>query len=271
MIINIAEQIGAISREVSREHTESGETVAVTLQRRYDADQADVWQAITDPDRVRRWFLPLTGELREGGNFQLERNASGDIMTCEPPRHLMVTFGGQSSIVDVRLSDDGQQTLRRSPIRCRSSWPAVAPAPSTSDPAGTAPCSASRCILRESSPVTRSLPRTVPRHRTSMSVRSRHGSPRLKHRGPPTRTRFRQHSRSRWLSSLLISYAPSELLRFHVASGGSRQVSTGAMARRSRMLEPKPESLDVSPMPSARELGLQVQTIRIASRTLFAK
>jgi uncharacterized protein YndB with AHSA1/START domain len=111
MIINIAEQIGAISREVSREHTESGETVAVTLQRRYDADQADVWQAITEPDRVRRWFLPLTGDLREGGNFQLEGNASGDIMTCEPPRHLMVTFGGESSIVDVQLSDDGQQTL----------------------------------------------------------------------------------------------------------------------------------------------------------------
>ena len=111
MIIDIARQIGAISRDVLRQHTESGETVAVTLQRRYDADQADVWQAITDPDRVRRWFLPLTGDLREGGSFQLEGNASGDIMTCEPPRHLMVTFGSESSIVDVLLSDDGQQTL----------------------------------------------------------------------------------------------------------------------------------------------------------------
>ena len=111
MIIDIAKQIGAISREVSRQHTESGETVAVTLQRRYPADQADVWQAITDPDRVRRWFLPLTGDLREGGSFQLEGHAGGDIVTCEPPRHLIVTFGGESSIVDVLLSGDGQQTL----------------------------------------------------------------------------------------------------------------------------------------------------------------
>jgi uncharacterized protein YndB with AHSA1/START domain len=111
MIIDIAEQIGAISREVSRQHTESGETVAVTLQRRYPADPADVWQAITDPERVRRWFLPLTGDLREGGNFELEGNASGDILKCEPPRHLVVTFGGESSIVDVRLSGAGQQTL----------------------------------------------------------------------------------------------------------------------------------------------------------------
>jgi Activator of Hsp90 ATPase homolog 1-like protein len=111
MINDIAKQIGAISREVSRQHTESGETVAVTLQRRYPADQADVWQAITDPVRVRRWFLPLTGDLREGGSFQLEGHAGGDIVTCEPPRHLMVTFGGETSIVDVMLSGDGQQTL----------------------------------------------------------------------------------------------------------------------------------------------------------------
>ena len=85
----------------------------MTLQRRYPADQADVWQAITDPDRVRRWFLPLTGDLREGGSFQLEGHAGGDIVTCEPPRHLMVTFGGETSIVDVLLSGDGQQTLLR--------------------------------------------------------------------------------------------------------------------------------------------------------------
>ena len=111
MIIDIAEQIGATSREVSRQHTESGETVAVTLQRRYLADPADVWEAITDPERVRRWFMPLTGDLREGGNLQLEGNASGDILKCEPPRHLMVTFGGASSIVDVQLSGESQQTL----------------------------------------------------------------------------------------------------------------------------------------------------------------
>jgi uncharacterized protein YndB with AHSA1/START domain len=111
MIIDIAEQIGAISREVTQQQTESGETVAVTLQRRYPADQADVWEAITDPERVRRWFLPITGDLREGGSFQLEGNANGDIITCEAPRHLVVTFGHASSIVDVVLSSDDDHTL----------------------------------------------------------------------------------------------------------------------------------------------------------------
>ena len=111
MIIDIAEQIGAISRQVEQRQGEFGEIVTVTLERRYPAEVADVWQAITDPERLRRWFLPITGDLRPGGNFQLEGNAGGDILTCEPPRHLMVTFGAETSIVDVLLSGNDEETL----------------------------------------------------------------------------------------------------------------------------------------------------------------
>lgn len=106
-MIDIVHQISAISRQVAADT----ETATVTLERRYPAAVSDVWDAITDPDRVRRWFLPLTGDLRPGGTFQLEGNAGGEIISCEPPRHLAVTFGGESSLVDVRLSADGQQTL----------------------------------------------------------------------------------------------------------------------------------------------------------------
>ena len=111
MIIDIAEQIGAISRQVEQQPGESGEIVTVTMERRYPAEVADVWQAMTDPERMHRWFLPITGDLRQGGNFQLEGNASGDILTCEPPRHLVVTFGAETSIVDVVLSGDAEETL----------------------------------------------------------------------------------------------------------------------------------------------------------------
>jgi hypothetical protein len=30
--------------------------------------------------------MPISGELRVGGSFQLEGNAGGEILTCEPPR-----------------------------------------------------------------------------------------------------------------------------------------------------------------------------------------
>ena len=62
---------------------------------------------MTDPERIKRWFMPISGELREGGDFQLEGNAGGGILTCEPPRLLRVTFGGETSIVELRLTPDG--------------------------------------------------------------------------------------------------------------------------------------------------------------------
>ena len=106
-MIDIANQINAIGRQVATD----AETATVTLQRRYPAAVSDVWEAITEPDRVCRWFLPLTGDLRPGGAFQIEGHAGGKILSCEPPEHLRVTFGGEDSLVDVRLSAEGEQTL----------------------------------------------------------------------------------------------------------------------------------------------------------------
>ena len=103
-MIDIARHLSAVHREVSAEP--DTETVRVLLRRSYDAEIDDVWTAITDPERVRRWFLPLTGDLRVGGTFNLEGNAGGDILECEPPRLLRVTFGGPTSIVELRLAPD---------------------------------------------------------------------------------------------------------------------------------------------------------------------
>ncbi|MGH8950190.1 MAG: SRPBCC domain-containing protein [Acidimicrobiia bacterium] len=106
-MIDIASQLEAIHREVGKQAAGDGEVVAVLLRRTYPAQIHDVWDAITDPDRVERWFLPLSGELRPGGSFQLEGNAGGDILECAPPGLLRVTFGGPTSLVELRLSSDG--------------------------------------------------------------------------------------------------------------------------------------------------------------------
>jgi uncharacterized protein YndB with AHSA1/START domain len=85
-----------------------GERVSVLLSRAYDAPIGDVWDAVTQPDRIKRWFMPISGDLRVGGNFQLEGNAGGEILACEPPRLLRVTFGGPTSLVEVRLTARGE-------------------------------------------------------------------------------------------------------------------------------------------------------------------
>jgi uncharacterized protein YndB with AHSA1/START domain len=105
-VIDIADQLKAVHREVS---AGSDETVGVLLRRTYDAAAADVWDAVTDPDRLRRWFLPVSGDLREGGSFQVEGNASGDVLTCAPPKLLRLTWGAETSIVELRLTEDGDE------------------------------------------------------------------------------------------------------------------------------------------------------------------
>ena len=109
--MDIIQQIDAVSRQLAQRADTNGATVVVTVGRRYPATVADVWRALTDPERVRRWFLPVTGDLRAGGTYQLEGNASGDILACEPPDHLSVTFGGATSVVDLRLAQDGAETV----------------------------------------------------------------------------------------------------------------------------------------------------------------
>lgn len=71
------------SREV-RDH--AGGLKILLIRRRYQASPEDVWDALTDPDRVVRWFLPVTGDLRVGGRYSLEGNASGGIVHCDRPR-----------------------------------------------------------------------------------------------------------------------------------------------------------------------------------------
>lgn len=108
-MIDIASQLNAIYRKVEQlpPADGSGERVSILLRRGYDAPIGDVWDAVTQPDRIKRWFMPISGELRVGGSFQLEGNAGGEILTCEPPRLLRVTFGGPTSVVEVRLTTQG--------------------------------------------------------------------------------------------------------------------------------------------------------------------
>jgi uncharacterized protein YndB with AHSA1/START domain len=103
--------IGTVVREVqSREHEGKPARVVVAC-RDYDTTAEDLWDALTSPERIPRWFLPVTGDLKPGGRYQLQGNASGEITACIPPRKLALTweFGGQVTWVNVTLTaqDDG--------------------------------------------------------------------------------------------------------------------------------------------------------------------
>ncbi len=99
---------GAEFREV-QDRTHDGQAVRVVVATRsYATNRDDLWNALTDPERLPRWFLPVTGQLELGGRYQLEGNAEGSVLHCAPPEALEVTweFGGHVSWVHVRLAQD---------------------------------------------------------------------------------------------------------------------------------------------------------------------
>ena len=104
-----AEHLEAVERRVSSLERDGEPAHAVTLSRRFEAPAEELWNAVTDPEPLQRWFTPVSGELRLGGRYQFEGNAGGTITACRPSSHLAVTweFAGDVSWVEVLVSNDG--------------------------------------------------------------------------------------------------------------------------------------------------------------------
>ena len=102
-MIDVNHQINAVRRTVGSRVLEAGEARVVTLSQSYPTDAADLWDACTNIERIPRWFLPISGDLKLGGQYQLEGNASGTILTCDPPRAFSATweYGGAVSWIEV--------------------------------------------------------------------------------------------------------------------------------------------------------------------------
>jgi uncharacterized protein YndB with AHSA1/START domain len=114
MHFDVARHVGAVTRRVEDREHEGKPARAVIATRLYPTGIEDAWDALTSAERIPRWFMPISGELRLGGRYQLEGNAGGTITACEPPRRLAVTweFGGGTSWVYVTLAEAGEEETR---------------------------------------------------------------------------------------------------------------------------------------------------------------
>ncbi len=90
--------------------------LAVRFERRYPATPAEVWSAVTEPERVGRWLAPLAmlDERRYRLDFGDGHTTEGEVLVCEPPRLLTVTWeftGEPVSRVAVEVRADGDGAL----------------------------------------------------------------------------------------------------------------------------------------------------------------
>lgn len=117
-MVDVNAQIAAVQRAVRSDERDGAQTRVQTLTQTYPSPIDDVWDAVTSAERIPRWFLPVSGDLRLGGRYQLEGNAGGEVLACDPPSgdeaRYRVTweFGGGMSWLEVALRSTGEESTR---------------------------------------------------------------------------------------------------------------------------------------------------------------
>jgi uncharacterized protein YndB with AHSA1/START domain len=113
-MMDVRTEINTTARRVEARAAGTKDARAVILTRTYATSLDDLWDACTNAERIPRWFLPVSGDLRPGGRFELKGNASGTIERCEPPTGFRATweFGGAISWIELRLTAIDQDTTR---------------------------------------------------------------------------------------------------------------------------------------------------------------
>jgi uncharacterized protein YndB with AHSA1/START domain len=99
---------------------EDGDRRTVRFERRLEASVEEVWDALVDPERLRRWLAEASVDAREGGSVELRftdetgGRVSGTIRVFDPPRTLEYEWrfeGERDSVVrfELRASDGGTE------------------------------------------------------------------------------------------------------------------------------------------------------------------
>jgi hypothetical protein len=57
-VIDVKHQINEVRRDVGTTVLEAGEARVITVSQTYQGSLDDVWDACTNPERLRRWLLP---------------------------------------------------------------------------------------------------------------------------------------------------------------------------------------------------------------------
>ena len=86
------ERAAEVDRQVVDRQWEGKPARSVVIERAYPTPLDDLWDAIVTPERLARWFLPVSGDLAQGGRYQLEGNAGGTIRRCNPPTYLELSW-----------------------------------------------------------------------------------------------------------------------------------------------------------------------------------
>jgi uncharacterized protein YndB with AHSA1/START domain len=83
----------------------------------YPTDIDDMWSAISEPERLRRWLVDVQGDTAIGASFTARFTSGwegdGRVDVCEAPHRLVVTMsdgGTDSTVTEAILTPEGTGT-----------------------------------------------------------------------------------------------------------------------------------------------------------------
>lgn len=94
-------------------------TGSVAVEDVFATDIEDLWSALTEPDRLARWLVTVTGDLVPGGALTLHFTSgwegTGEILECDSPTRLKVLtidLDGDATTLTATLTPRGPGTTR---------------------------------------------------------------------------------------------------------------------------------------------------------------
>ena len=108
--MDFSDSFGVEFRATSELDYEGQAARCVTASRSYSTDIDDLWDAVTNAERLSRWFLAISGDLEVGRRYQLQGHAGGAISRCDPPTAFDATweYGDNISWIRVRFETEAQ-------------------------------------------------------------------------------------------------------------------------------------------------------------------
>ncbi len=82
----------------------AGDARVAVFTRTYETSVEDLWDACTNPERLRRWYTTVDGDLRLGGTFNQHNMGSGTIEACQAPHSLKLSLGDGVDEIALSLS-----------------------------------------------------------------------------------------------------------------------------------------------------------------------
>jgi uncharacterized protein YndB with AHSA1/START domain len=82
----------------------------------YPTDIDDLWSAVSEPERLKRWLVAIEGDTSIGGSFTARFTSgwegTGRVDLCDAPHRLLVTtFGeGDETVMEATLTPEGAGT-----------------------------------------------------------------------------------------------------------------------------------------------------------------